>query len=83
MEQIKIDHHQLRTRLNTGIVSFSFKKLGNNLRMAIGTTQLSKIPLRHHPKGISGSSPKVVPFYDLEKHAWRCVSITSLIWVSE
>ena len=82
MEQTPITPENLRARLSEGTVSFSFKKLGGNLRMAVGTTDLNKVPPQHHPKGVRESSPRVVTFYDLSKNAWRCVSITSQIWVS-
>jgi len=74
---------ELKTRLsNGGAFKFAFKKLDGTLRTASGTTDLSLIPTINHPKGRGESSPKVVAFYDLEKGAWRCLSVRTELFVS-
>jgi len=78
-----VQPEELRRLLNEGIVSFAFKKLGGDLRTAIGTTQLSSIPIDNHPNGRGESSPTVVAYFDKEKKAWRSVSVTTEIFISE
>ena len=46
----------------------------------MGTRDLSRIPTSGHPKG--GSAPdSVTTFFDLEKSAWRSISVTKDVWV--
>lgn len=77
-----INPQELRSRLNDGTVQFAFKKLDGTLRTALGTTNLEQIPLDSHPKG-EGSSPKIVPFFDLQKGEWRSVSVSREIFIQE
>ena len=70
----------LREKLKNGPVRFAFRKKDGSLRMAYGTLDLSKIPQDHHPKTGNPASPKILPFYDLEKFCWRSVSIGQLIF---
>ena len=46
-----VTHELLRQRLRNSTVQFAFKKLDGTLRIAIGTTNLSSIPLDRHPLG--------------------------------
>ena len=48
--------------------------LDGSLRTAVGTTNLSNVPVDHHPQGVRESSPKVVVYFDIEKKEWRSVS---------
>jgi len=76
----KITHEQLKERLRQGVVEFYFHKVGGELRIAMGTRDLSRIPVSGHPKG--GSAPSsVTTFFDLEKSAWRSISTTKEVWV--
>jgi len=77
-----INPQELRSRLNVGTVQFAFKKLDGTLRTAIGTTCLEQVPLDNHPKG-AGSSPKIIPFFDLQKGEWRSVSVGREIFIQE
>ena len=70
-----VESQELRTLLNEGTIQFAFKKIGGDLRTAVGTTNLSVIPVEDHPSGNGESSPKVVPFYDIEKKQWRSVPL--------
>jgi len=70
----------LRNKLRNGPVRFAFRKKDGSLRLAYGTTDLSKIPDDQHPKGTGTVSPLILPFYDLEKFAWRSISIGQLIF---
>ena len=78
-----IDPEELRSRLNEGTVQFAFKKLDGTLRTAVGTTNLSTVPLEHHPSGNGHSSPASVRYFDIGKNAWRSVSITQEIFLAE
>jgi hypothetical protein len=76
----KISHADLKAKLKTGSLKFYFRKVGGELREAIGTLDLSRVPSIHQPKGgkVSGTQ---TAYYDLEKGAWRSVSETQEIWV--
>ena len=73
----------LRARLQEGITQFAFKKLDGDLRTAVGTTNLGSIPMTHHPKGTGKSPSNVVAFFDVEKQAWRSVSTSMEIFVTD
>lgn len=70
----------LRQRLRNGVVRFYFQKKDGSLREAIGTSKIEAILEAHHPQGVRQSPPSVVPFFDVEKQQWRCVSINSKMW---
>lgn len=75
-----ISHDLLRERLRSGAVTFFFRKVGGDLRKALGTTDLSRIPTSGQPKG--GARPNgVTTFFDLEKSLWRSISHSQEIWV--
>lgn len=76
----KITHEQFKTKLKGGSLKFYFRKVGGDLREAIGTLDLNRIPNINHPKG--GVKPgNATSYYDLEKGAWRSVSETQEIWI--
>ena len=70
----------LKYKLKNGSVHFAFRKKDGSLRLAYGTLDLSKIPSNHHPKSGNTASPLILAFYDLEKFAWRSISIGQLIF---
>lgn len=81
MRNVKsITADELRSKLANGVVRFFFEKKDGSLREAIGTTQLGAIPTESHPSGQRQSPPSVVPFFDIEKGQWRCVSVTKKMW---
>jgi hypothetical protein len=82
MNHTPITHEGLRSRLRNGVVQFAFKKLDGSLRTAFGTTNLSSIPVDHHPKGVRDSSSRAVVFFDLEKQAWRSLSVRVEVFVA-
>lgn len=79
MELQAIDPSELRALLNQGVTQFAFRKVGGNLRLAIGTTNLDNIPAQHHPIGV-GATGSQVCYFDLEKQEWRSVSSRSQIY---
>lgn len=76
----RITHEELKTRLHQGSSKFYFRKVGGELRIALGTLDLSRIPNGNHPKG-GKISDKQVAYYDLEKGAWRSISKSQEVWV--
>jgi hypothetical protein len=73
---------KLKTAMHKGIVKFQFKKLDGSLRDAIGTLTDDALST------LVGSqyynpSPKVVPYYDCEKGAWRSFRKELLIGMTE
>lgn len=72
---------ELREALRRGVTQFAFKKLDGTLRTAVGTTNLSTIPVEMHPKGVRQSSPNAVVFFDVEKREWRSVSIRQEMFI--
>lgn len=71
----------LKTRLRLGSINFSFQKKDGTIRKAYGTLLMSEIPEDQHPKSGAEASPKVIPFFDLEKLGWRSVSIDQPIFI--
>jgi len=75
------NHESLREELTKGIVRFTFVKKGEKeLRTATGTTCLTNIPEKFHPKGVRRPAVKTVPFFDLLVQSWRSVSVQSLVF---
>lgn len=70
-----ISTRELRKRLAGGAIRFYFEKKDGTLREAVGTLQPGLIPYEHLPKGEREASPMVVNFYDLQKSAWRSLSV--------
>ena len=65
---------ELKMLLNKGIVDFEFIKVdGVTKRKARATRQIEYVPQRNMPHG-GYVSPKIIPWYDLQKQAWRSVS---------
>ena len=76
----QITHEELKAKLRTGSVRFYFRKVGGELRIAMGTLDLLRIPLDKHPKGGKGPNRCTV-YYDLEKDSWRSISESQEIWI--
>ena len=76
----QITHDELREKLRTGAQKFYFRKVGGELRIALGTLDLTRVPEANQPKG-GKISENQVAYYDLEKGAWRSVSKTQEVWV--
>lgn len=76
----QITHDELREKLRTGAQKFYFRKVGGELRIALGTLDLTRVPESNQPKG-GKISENQVAYYDLEKGAWRSVSKTQEVWV--
>lgn len=74
----------LKTLLNEGLVTFTFKKLNGETRSATGTRILNSavalgLTEDDEPKGIRKEVPGVIAFWDIDKGAWRSVRESSII----
>ena len=78
--KVQISHDQLKDKLRKGSFKFYFRKIGGELREAIGTLDLNRVPSANHPKGGKISDAQTA-YYDLEKGEWRSVSKTQEVWV--
>lgn len=75
-----ISHSDLKDKLRKGTVKFYFRKVGGELRSAIGTLDLNQIPSMAQPKGGRGPA-HCTAYYDLERGWWRTISESQEIWV--
>lgn len=76
----KITVTKFKNLLNEGELSFSFEKVNGELREARGTTNTNKIPAINLSQG--GETPgEKIPYFDLDKGAWRSVAINQDIFV--
>jgi hypothetical protein len=69
-----VSHDQLHSELDRAVVHFAFRKLDGTLRTAVGTRNLSSIPIAHQPSSGKPSSTRVIAYFDVEKQLWRAVS---------
>jgi hypothetical protein len=77
-----VDALNVKDRMATGVVEFSFVKVSTGeVRAAKGTRELSNIPSEFHPKGTSTKSEttNVVSYFDLGVQGWRSFDISTLI----
>ena len=68
--------------LKHGVVTFSFWKIDGTIREARGTKNMLLIPFEDRPKAFTPESVtqfQTIPFYDIDKKAWRSFSITHFI----
>lgn len=66
-------------KLNSGVVEFSFRKKDGTIRQAVGTRSLGIIPAQFHPKTDKQPAPSVLPFFDIDKQAWRSFQRHSIV----
>ena len=82
--------HHFREALKAGVVTFSFFKEDGSIREAKGTLNGVLIPAEDLPKSGADNSSlparrdsaevySAIPFYDIDKKAWRSFSITRFI----
>lgn len=74
----------IKTLLNEGIVTFTFTKTNGEIRQAVGTRILDPAVAKGYtesdaPKGTGKETPGVIPYWDLDKEAWRAVREDSII----
>lgn len=73
---------EFKVKLAEGVISFGFTKKDGSFRKALGTRNLNLIPAEDVPV-LAGGPEKTnsIPFWDLEKKAWRSVSVDSIVEV--
>ena len=71
---------QLKYRLHSGVVKFSFVKKDGSVRNAMGTTNLTLISESDRPKSSTNTGPRV-NFYDIQIGEWRSVSEDSEVTI--
>lgn len=77
------DCEALRAALHQGLCRIIYKKKDGNVRVASGTTDLSRVPESQHPKGKRKPAQGVVTYYDIDKEEWRCLLEENLVGYSE
>ena len=81
MDNLKeITHKELKEKLRQGETKFYFRKTNGEIRKALGTLDLSKVPSSGQPKGGKGPA-NATSYYDIEKGWWRSISETQEVWV--
>lgn len=69
----------LLTAIENDIVTFTFKKLNGDARIAAGTRNINLIPATHHPKGTGRSpAPGILTFFDWTRQQWRSCRESSI-----
>ena len=74
----------LKAALESGIVTFKFKKANGDIRSASGTRRLTPaialgITEEDMPKGVRKEVEGVITFWDIDKGAWRSCRENSII----
>ena len=72
---------QLKKRMQTSVVEFSFIKRDGSLRHAYGTTMPSLAAKHINGRGIPRESVKTTPFFCVESGEWRSFRWESLVKV--
>lgn len=80
-QMVKFD--ELKKRMGEEVTHFSFVKKDGSLRQAYGT-RLSEVIVRHEgaalpPDGQRHKSGSTFSYFDIERQAWRCFKVESLI----
>lgn len=73
---------KLKSAMHKGIVKFQFRKLDGTIRDAIGTLT-DEVTATLVGGQYFNPSPKVVPYYDCEKQAWRSFRKELLVGMTE
>jgi len=76
----EITHSDLKQKLRQGTVKFYYRKLSGELRVAVGTLDLNKLPQDKLPKG-GTKYGNATSYFDLEKGEWRSVSENQNVWI--
>ena len=75
---------ELKEKLKTDIVRFTYTKKNGELREAIGTTNLEAIDNEDcTPKGTGKKPDGVIAYWDFDKEAWRSCREDSVVEIIE
>lgn len=83
-----MENIDLKAALESGIVTFKFKKANGEIRSASGTRRLTPaialgITEEDMPKGVRKEVEGVISFWDIDKGAWRSCREDSLISIDK
>jgi hypothetical protein len=84
-EELQILADQLKQKLHSGIVTFTFRKKDGTERKAVGTTKIELVPEAFRPKQKEASTTQEIgksstqTYFDVEKNAWRSLQKESLL----
>jgi len=76
-----ITAQELRRELSNSVRRFKFVKLDGSIREALGTRNISLIPVQDAPSHCEDISDKSVVYWDLERLEFRSVSIKSFVGI--
>ena len=73
----------LRSRLQSGFVSFTYLKLDGTSRPANGTTSLALIPEAFRPIGGKPRNETLVAYFDTDAMAWRSCKADRIVSIDD
>lgn len=73
--------NELRKRMSEGVVEVWFTKKSGEVAHRFATTNASLVRNHINGNGTSGESRNVITYWDVEKGAWRCMQIQSILKV--
>ena len=73
--------NELRKRMAEGVVEVWFTKKSGEVAHRFATTKPSLVRNHINGNGTSGESRNVITYWDVEKGAWRCMQIQSILKV--
>jgi len=82
--QLMVLLDELKKRMKEDVVHFTFKKKDGTVRSAYGT-RVSEVIVRHEGTVLPpeekrpGHSAGTFPYFDIERSAWRCFKLESLM----
>lgn len=78
--QLMILLDELKKRMKDDVVHFTFKKKDGSIRQAYGTRANDVLIQRDSvPDGNQKQSRGTFPYFDIERRAWRCFKIETLM----
>ena len=70
---------ELKKRMKEDVVHFTFTKKDGTLRQAYGTRANDVLIQRNSVPGGQGPNRGTFPYFDIERQAWRCFKVESLM----
>lgn len=70
---------ELKKRMKDDVVHFTFKKKDGSIRQAYGTRANDVLIQRDSIPGDNGHSRGTFPYFDIERQAWRCFKVETLM----
>ena len=70
---------ELKKRMKDDVVHFTFKKKDGSIRQAYGTRANDVLIQRDSIPGDNGHARGTFPYFDIERQAWRCFKVETLM----